>query len=382
MKKILLVDDEPNLLAALQRALRKQFLIETACGGAAGLAALQNPQEFAVVVADMQMPEMNGVEFLAKVKERAPDVVRMMLTGNADQKTAIEAINEGSIFRFLNKPCPPEKLAEALTAGLRQHHLITVERDVLENTLRGCVKVLTEILAMADPKAFGNAEKVRKNIHQMAEKLQLKDVWELEVAAMLSYMGLVSVPPETLLKARHGLPLTNREHEMFRRIPAVGGELLGQIPRLEIVSKILTYQNKGFDGEGFPDDEVAGEAIPLGARMLKIFCDLADLEGRGIGRTAALEQMWTREGWYDPRLLELAGPREKAAPQEKSFDTKSFARIPFADLRTGHVLRTDVETRDGTLIIVAGNRITPALLTRLRNFSTISGIKEPINVEF
>src|SRR5581483_11619317 len=104
MKKILFVDDEPNVLAAFQRQLRKQFSVETALGPQEGLAALQNSRDYAVVVADMRMPEMNGVEFLIKVKATAPDVVRMMLTGNADQNTAIEAINEGNIFRFLNKP--------------------------------------------------------------------------------------------------------------------------------------------------------------------------------------------------------------------------------------------------------------------------------------
>src|SRR5271165_2133310 len=110
MKKILFVDDEPNVLAAFERQLRKEFAVETALGPWAGLKALQNRQDYAVVVADMRMPEMNGVEFLAKVKHSAPDVVRMMLTGNADQTTATEAVNHGSIFRFLNKPCPPEKL--------------------------------------------------------------------------------------------------------------------------------------------------------------------------------------------------------------------------------------------------------------------------------
>src|SRR5713226_129196 len=99
MKKILFVDDEPNILAAYQRQLRKHFSVEIAVGPVAGLAALQNPRDFAVVVADMRMPEMNGVEFLVKVKTAAPETVRMMLTGNADQTTAIEAINEGSIFR-------------------------------------------------------------------------------------------------------------------------------------------------------------------------------------------------------------------------------------------------------------------------------------------
>ncbi len=91
MKKILFVDDEPNVLAAFQRQLRKQFPVETALGPKEGLAALQSWRDYAVVVADMRMPEMNGVEFLVQVRALAPDVVRMMLTGNADQATAIRS---------------------------------------------------------------------------------------------------------------------------------------------------------------------------------------------------------------------------------------------------------------------------------------------------
>jgi response regulator RpfG family c-di-GMP phosphodiesterase len=381
MKKILLVDDEPNLLAALQRALRTKFSIEIAVGGAAGLAMLQNWQEFAVVVSDMRMPGMDGVEFLTKVKEAAPDIVRIMLTGNSDQATAIEAINEGSIFRFLNKPCSPEHLAAALTAGFRQHQLITAERDLLENTLRGSIKVLTEILALADPKAFGHGEMLRDNMHELAAAMKMTDRWELEVAALLSPIGYVTIPAELLLKERNGALLSGEEQEMFRRIPAIGGSLLAQIPRLEEVAKILTYQGKCFDGSGHPDDEVAGAAIPQGARMLKILCDLADLEGAGKTHASALEQMRARRGWYDPQILELLNSPSVAAKLTKADPAKPSLALTFAQLRNGNVLRSDVVTRDGTLIVVAGNRITPALMARLKNFSQLSGIKEPIFVE-
>ncbi len=381
MKKILLVDDEPNLLAALQRALRKQFPVEIACGGAAGLAVLQNSQDYSVVVSDMRMPEMNGIEFLTKVKDAAPDIVRMMLTGNADQATAIEAINQGCIFRFLNKPCSPERLAEALSAGIRQHQLITAERDLLENTLRGSIKVLTEILALAEPKAFGHAEMVRDNMRHLAAAMKLKDSWELEVAALLSHIGFVTIPAELILKYRAGQTLSNQEQEMFRRIPAIGGSLLAQIPRLEEVSRILTYQSKCFDGSGLPDDRIAGAAIPQGARMLKVLCDLAEIEGRGKSRSAALEQMRGRPGWHDPQILELLSDPSHTTTFTKAAPAKPSLAITFAQLRVGHSLRADIESRDGILIVVTGHRITPALMERLRNFAELSGIKEPLFVE-
>ena len=207
MKKILFVDDEPNVLAGIQRQLRKQFEVETAPGPLAeGLAALKNGADYSVVVADMRMPVMNGVEFLTKVKVQAPEVVRMMLTGNADQTTAIEAINEGNIFRFLNKPCTTEKMIEALLAGVRQHELITAERELLEKTLKGSVRVLSEILAMTDPESSVHTETVRDHVRRMAAHLKLGNIWQLEVAVLLSCIGQVTIPPELLLKARVGQP--------------------------------------------------------------------------------------------------------------------------------------------------------------------------------
>ena len=138
-ERILLVDDDPNVLAGYTRTLRRQLIVETAPGGDAGLAAIAERGPFAVVVSDMRMPGMDGVQFLSQVRRRAPQTVRMMLTGNADQQTAIEAVNEGHIFRFISKPCPPERLLKNLLAGCHQHRLVTAERELLEQTLQGSV---------------------------------------------------------------------------------------------------------------------------------------------------------------------------------------------------------------------------------------------------
>ena len=110
--KVLCVDDDANILTGITRNLRKQFEIDTAVGALAALKMIEKDCPYAVIVSDMQMPGMSGVEFLNITKQKYPDTVRVMLTGNADQKTATDAVNRGQIFQFLNKPCPPEKLAE------------------------------------------------------------------------------------------------------------------------------------------------------------------------------------------------------------------------------------------------------------------------------
>jgi response regulator RpfG family c-di-GMP phosphodiesterase len=381
MNKILFVDDEPNVLSAIQRQLHQRFEVQTAVGPIAGLAALQNGRDFSVVVADMGMPNMSGVEFLAKAAETAPDTVRVMLTGYLNQATAAEAINQGSIFRFLSKPCSTEKLIQTLEAAVAHHRLIIAERDLLENTLGGSLKVLSEILALAEPKTFGQAEALRDSVRLLAAWLNVTPTWDLEAAALLCQIGSVTIPPELILKSRQGHPLSAGEKDIFKHIPAVGSSLLAQIPRLEGVARVILYQNKNFDGSGFPEDAVAGEAIPLGARMIRLLADLGRLESEGLARPAALAQLRARDGWYDPRLLEALeqSPRSAAAPP---VDIGLAAEtVSFADLRVGHVLRSNLETKGNMLLVTAGNRITPMLLYRLRNFSSLYGIREPIYIE-
>jgi len=123
-ERVLCVDDDPRILGAFRRQLEEQFDLVTATGGREGLELIDSQGPFAVIVSDMRMPEMDGVQFLAAVKEKAPKSVRMMLTGCADLDTAIEAVNEGNIFRFLTKPCLPEQFARAIQAGIDQHRLI------------------------------------------------------------------------------------------------------------------------------------------------------------------------------------------------------------------------------------------------------------------
>ncbi len=153
---------------------------------------------FAVVVSDLKMPGMSGIEFLAQVRTREPDTVRILLTGNAELHTAIDAINEGQIFRFLTKPCSPETLAEALKAGLVQHHLITAERELLDHTLSESIRVLTEVLALVNPEAFGRSARITRYVEAIAQNLHVSELWSIRTAAMLSQIGCVILPESVL----------------------------------------------------------------------------------------------------------------------------------------------------------------------------------------
>jgi response regulator RpfG family c-di-GMP phosphodiesterase len=379
--RILFVDDDPHLLAGCQRALRQSFTVDIAVGSAQGLELVARQGPYAVVVADMQMPEMNGIQFLQQMEARTPDTVRLMLTGNADQKTARQAVNDGHIFRFLNKPCPVDELIRGLTAALEQHRLITAERELLERTLSGSVKLLTDILSLLDPISFGRGQRLRDYVRLYAASFKLSQTWDLEMAALLSHIGWVTIPAPVMEKFRSRRTLSAPEQEMLSRIPQLGAQLLAHIPRLEPVAAMVLYQGKHFDGSGFPAGPTADGKIPTGARILHVLDDLLTLESAGMTKPQAFERLRRQPGKHDPVILEtiIAGPEDRAFP---GFAQPAKPRgIPFENLMAGAVLAQDLLTTDGTLIVTAGAAVSPTLLQKLRNFSQLSGIREPVWIQ-
>ncbi|HEX4343575.1 MAG TPA: HD domain-containing phosphohydrolase [Verrucomicrobiae bacterium] len=378
--KILMVDDDANLLASAERNLRRQFQVETALGGEAALAKIAERGPYAVVVSDRQMPGMDGIQFLTLVKQRAPDTVRMMLTGNADLEGTIRVVNEGGVFSFLTKPCPVDVLARALENGLTQYRLIMAEKELLNKTLSGSIKLLTDILSLMEPQSFGRAQTMRDVIASIAGKFSLENAWEIHLAVMLAPIGYVTIPPETLLKARKGEMLSKVEEQMLTQIPETAARLLANIPRLEGVSRIVRYQHKQFNGAGFPPDSVTGDKIPAGARLIRILTDLAELQTNQLTRVQALDQMQERTGWYDPAFL--AAVRVHYCGTAAVADTvRASLSVTIRDLKPGMILRSDIQTKEGTLILTTGHQISEMTLEKIQNFDRISGLKEPIFVE-
>jgi len=372
-RRILLVDDDLNILQGFKRRLRKRFEIETAPGGKEGLEAIREGGPFAVIVSDMRMPKMNGIEFLTAVRQVAPDSVRIMLTGNADQKTAVDAVNDGCIFRFLTKPCSSEAFTKALEAGIEQYRLITAERELLSKTLTGGVSVLTEVLSLVNPTAFGHATSVRRLVRQLCQEVQVDNAWEIEVAAMLSQVGCITIPETTLAKLSRGAPVSAEELRAYRNHPQVGYSLISKIPRLNGVAEIIAYQQKCFDGSGVPNDGKQADQIPIGGRILKLVIDVVQL----MSAEKSMDEIWAtvydREGWYDPSLVDAL-----AAALDIEYVVKA---VEIKHLEENMILDEHVMTRSGDLLLARGQEVTASLCERLKTFAaTGRRVREPIRV--
>ncbi len=372
--RILIVDDEQNLLDSLKRQLRKNFHIETALGPEKGLKAIKSQPPFAVILSDLRMPVMDGIEFLAQAAKIKPDSVRMMLTGNADLQNAIKAVNEGNIYRFLTKPCAIDILTKVLTQGVAQYRLVRAEKELLKNTLKGSIKVLSELLSLVSPEAFGRSSRISRYAVDISMHLGISNVWLIETAAMLSQIGCVILSDETIKKLYCGRELTPEETRLFDMHPGIASDLLSNIPRMEQIANIIACQDRRFDGSDGSDDSPRGKSIPLGSRILKVVLDFDMLESKGLSRADAFNQMKEQWKWYDPAVL-------KALEFVLGADVKYVIKdISLSSLRAGMILFEDIVSVKDQLLISRGQEVTPMLIRRLNGFSNKTGIKEPIRV--
>lgn len=157
-EKILLVDDDPMVLSSYRRSLR-EFSIETACGAWEALGKVLSGQPYAVVLSDLRMPEIDGLSLLHRIHETSPNTVKMILTGNPDLKTAIGAINEGNVFRYLEKPCSTEILVSALQDGVKEYKRLISQKVLLARASAGGTM---PVFADASPKRgpLGSGDRV------------------------------------------------------------------------------------------------------------------------------------------------------------------------------------------------------------------------------
>ncbi len=328
------------------------------------------------MISDMRMPGMDGVELLARVKASYPDVVRIMLTGNADQATAMEAVNQGEIFRFLTKPCQTELLILTLDQAIRQHELITAEKSLLDGTLKGSIRMLVDLLALLDPLSFGRAQHMTELAEAVARELKFENPWILGIAAVMSQIGILTVPEGVATKIRSGAFLNSHERDLANQVPQIGADLICNIPRLEDVAEAVRYMHKNINGTGFPEDDRQGETIPMAARILRVVWDFERLQARSGGAMGALAEMETRTTWYD--LTVVRALRRCVAQWPDGASAAQPVQVAMHELQVGMQLMQGIETLDGLLVVPEGTRLGLAHLQKLRNFARLSGIREPI----
>ncbi|ROS01110.1 HD domain-containing protein [Sinobacterium caligoides] len=367
--KILCVDDDPNILDSMTRSLYQHCRLTTALSGKSALEEMDK-QEFAVIISDMRMPQMDGASFLALAKQKAPNSTRLLLTGHADIDAAGKAINEGNIFRFLFKPCVNEELISHLQDANRLHQLNKIEKELLENTLKGAINMLNSIMSITAPEAFSRTDNIKRLVVHMARCCGQSDHWQYEMAAMLSHVGCITLPPALLKRAFRGDLLNDEEKRLLRSAPRAGEKMVANIPRLENVAKMIGLQL--VRPEKIPK-HVAAE-VRSGATMLRVAHNLDNMMQReGIkAATAASNLSAAFSTPFEQQLLRYT------ASFELEQNPENIRQLSFQQLRVGMTIDEDVLADNGSIVLCRGQRLSAALIDRLLNFSRHTPLKQPV----
>ena len=355
LPSILCVDDEPRIVDSLAVHLRRDYQVFAANGGNSALQMLKEKGAPAVIVSDMRMPGMDGATLLKHVRQLYPETTRILLTGEPGRDAAIAAVNEGQIFRFLTKPCPPDQLRSAIEAGVVHHRLLIAEKVLLQETLIGCIKALVDILAITNPVAFGRATRVQRLATELAASLGKPSFWQLEAAAMLSQIGYISLPIELVEKLYYGKRLTAEERVLADGAPLVAQKLLSRIPRLEPVMEILAATQSKIE---LPDG-----VVKLGAGILYLVLDYDAQIAQGHSPEVALSSVRAHSARFDSKLIENLESLVGLAA-----GTPEMKEVLVGRLTPGMVFMDDLYTQIGTLLVPKGFEVTETFLERSRNF--------------
>jgi response regulator RpfG family c-di-GMP phosphodiesterase len=367
-KRILFVDDEFNVLAAIKRQLQKRFEIEIAKGSQDALSRLKDAQRYAVVVSDLKMPGVDGISLLARVRAIAPDVVRIILTGQVEVQAALSAINEAGVFRFLTKPCDADVLGKALDAALEVHGTTASARETAAQTAPEGVALFTEILQLVNRPALAKGERLRAYARHIGRALGLEGGTVYEAAALLSHLGCVAVRPETVEKLEAAQPVTPEEYVAFQGHPEVGGRLLAHLPLLAPLAAIVAAQRSFAHPVG-----PTGDIVTIGSQLLRVVTAFDSMLVSGMPTAEIFERLALDPAAYPPVMVD--------ALARLNADTPSVGWvIGVGDIKPGMIFAEEVRSRSGALLASRTQEATALIIARIVEFAHDEGVVEPIRV--
>lgn len=372
--KILVVDDSgPNRFILNEMVNHLGHYSVIAENGAIALNLVRK-EPVDMILLDILMPEMDGYEFLDRIKDDS--VLRhipvVMISAVEDMDSIVRCIQKGA-DDYLIKPFNPSLLKARISACLEKKRLRDSERELLEDTLNGSIKVLTDILALVNPTAFSRTARLKRYVRHIAEQCNLSDIWQFESAAMLSQIGCIALPPDLLDKVYAGQDLTREERDMFASHPDTGQQLLSKIPRLEIVSNMIAKQRDLFDLRHKTENLGQREIENLGGQILRIAIDYDSFTLHGMSHKDALEKLRSQPDKYDS---EIVSTLDHLPDSDVQMELKNTT---LDKLRVGMIIDEDFFAGD-VLVVAKGIELTLPVLERLRRLVQRPGNEGAIRV--
>lgn len=423
--RLLLVDDEPSIIATLVRMFRPQgYTLFTASSGREGLELLEQ-EEVDLVISDMRMPEMDGATFLAEVTARWPDVVGILLTGYSDIESTAKAINKGHIYAYFSKPWERKKLLESVAEGVakrrkklatRQQQAETEEENLvlhdqneeleaavaarteelqqtnmflesayaqIKRAYMDTVEMFAQLIERFEGSQAGHSRKVAEWALDVARAMGLdgSTLDDIRAAALLHDIGKIGIPEKVLIKSQHEYEA--EDYDRMREHPLQGEAILMSMEPLQRAARLIRHHHESFDGTGYPDG-LKGEAIPLGSRIIGV-CDYFDRLMGGyhttekMGLADALEVLKLVKGVkLDPDIVDQFINMMKDAGASGRYRQELV--LATSALEPGMVLSRTLHSSRQVPLIVSGKQLTTDLIEKLWSYESDSGEQFVVHV--
>jgi len=416
---ILFVDDEASILSTLKRVFRPAgYLIFTAESGAQGLEILRR-EAIDLVISDMRMPEMSGVQFLEKVHERWPDTVRILLTGYAEIGATIDAINKGQIYRYVSKPWEDSDIKMTVKQALHQKLLereklrleelthkqneelkylnanleekvsarteevrqtmvfLEAAHEKLKKSFITSVRVFSNLIEMRNPSKVGHSRRVAELARTLAHRMGMSnaEAQDTFVAGLLLDIGKIGLPDR--LVDRPLQSLNTEERNEVLKAPVKGEMALMALEQLHGAAKLIRSHRERFDGTGYPD-HLSGLSIPLGARILALAEDY-DTTLMGTSFVKPLKQMdallLIRDGAgkrYDATVVDVF-LKEMGMARKATLSTVTELALRTGQVIPGMIISRELITHTGDMLLSKEHVLTEQIIDQIRGFESLEG---------
>ena len=336
-RSLLIVDDEPYVVDSIKRQLRNEdYTIYSANSGDAGFGVLKD-QDIGVVLSDLMMPGIDGVQFLKRIQEEKPDVIRMLLTGHGTLQSAMDAVNGSHVFAYLTKPCEAEQLKGTLSKAFEHYNLImenkrfqklnkeqneklkSINKNLdnlvhqrtlqLEEAVREGIVMLALAAEAKDDDTGEHVHRIRHMTQQICNGLEMSadQAQEIGFFSMMHDVGKIHIPDNILKKPGS---LNSEEWAIMQTHTIAGERIMGTKSFYQIAREIARNHHERWDGDGYPD-KLKGKQIPLPARIVTVVDIFDALTHERPYKSAwpideAMDEMKSLSGkTFDPEILDI-----------------------------------------------------------------------------
>lgn len=419
---VLVVDDEAQILKAVRRLLANiDCDIRTAANGADAIDVLDS-EDIAVLISDQRMPGLSGVALLNYAMKHYPDTVRIMLTGNGDWETAMEAINLGQVFRFVAKPWEHDQFVRIIEDAIDQFDLVrskkryekfiqqqneelqelneeleervrertreVTERNEevnrlnaeLEQSFDTTIKAMLSIMEIGDIQIVAHCRRTAELVRKFGDYLELsvQQLRHLERAALLHWIGLINAPSEMFKKSVQDYDAEEMATWEFH--PMLGQQAIAHVPVLERAAEYILNYLRRYDDHSFRGSQGTSAELVKGCQLLHVCSAFErtrrleeDVEGldHGPAVECGLARLQAGRGTeFAPGLVDSFG----RMVGEETGSRKAERRVQLAELEEGMVLSRPIETHQGVPVAPRDVVVTAELLERLSRFDESKGL--------